>query len=384
METRKLYYEDSHLREFSADVLSCEETEKGFAVILNATAFYPEGGGQACDLGTLGDANVLDVREKGEAIVHLCDKPLEAGSQVTGTIDWARRFDLMQQHSGEHMVSGVIHRRYGYHNVGFHMGEHMITIDFDGVVPAEDLPAIEAEVNAGIWENLPIRCWYPEPEILPTVGYRTKKELPWPVRIVDIQGADRCACCGIHTAFTGEVGLVKLTSCVKLRGGVRIVMRCGGRALRRVQEIYEQNRRISQQLSAQLHETADAVKKLGDALAEEKLRSNELQKEVFNHIADGYANCENVLHFADNLTSVQIRELADVIAGKVRGFAAVFSGTGNCYSYCLATRNGDLRELGKAMNSALQGRGGGKPNFQQGSVQTQKTHIEAFFSVHSG
>jgi alanyl-tRNA synthetase len=204
------------------------------------------------------------------------------------------------------------------------------------------------------------------------------------VRIVDIQGADLCACCGIHTAFTGEVGLVKLTSCVKLRGGVRIVMRCGGRALRHVQEIYEQNRRISQQLSAQLHETADAVKKLGDALAEEKLRSNELQKEVFNHIADGYANCENVLYFADNLTSVQIRELADVIAGKVRGFAAVFSGTGNCYSYCLATRNGDLRELGKAMNSTLQGRGGGKPNFQQGSVQTQKTHIEAFFSAHSG
>ena len=191
METRKLYYEDSHLREFSAEVLSCEETEKGFAIILDATAFYPEGGGQACDLGTLDDARVLDVREQGETVVHLCDKPLEAGSLVTGTIDWARRFDLMQQHSGEHMVSGVIHRRYGYHNVGFHMGEHMITIDFDGVVPAEDLPLIEAEVNAGIWANLPIRCWYPEPEILPTVGYRTKKELPWPVRIVEVPGFDK-------------------------------------------------------------------------------------------------------------------------------------------------------------------------------------------------
>ncbi len=384
METRKLFYEDPHQKEFTAKVLSCDKTEKGWEILLDQTAFYPEGGGQACDIGFLSDAQVLDVQERGEDIVHYCNAPLTVGSEVAGRIDWARRFDLMQQHTGEHIVSGIIHRRYGFHNTGFHAGTDGMEVDFDGVIPQEDLAWIEAEANKLVWANLPVKCWYPSPEELPAIPYRTKKELPWPVRIVDIQGVDLCACCGVHTAFTGEVGLVKLTSCVKLRGGVRIVMRCGGRALRHVQEIYEQNRRISQQLSAQLHETADAVKKLGDALAEEKLRSNELQKEIFNHIADGYANCENVLHFADNLTSVQIRELADVIAGKVRGFAAVFSGTGNCYSYCLATRNGDLRELGKAMNSALQGRGGGKPNFQQGSVQTQKTHIEAFFSAHSG
>ena len=210
METRKLYYEDCLLREFTGSVLSCEQCEKGYDVILSATAFYPEGGGQACDLGKLGDANVLDVQERDEAVVHLCDRPLDVGAEVTGIIDWQRRFDLMQQHTGEHMVSGVIHKRYGWHNVGFHMGSEVITIDFDGIIPAEDLPAIEAEVNAGIWADLPVRCWYPSPEELPSVGYRTKKQLPWPVRIVEIPGFDKCACCGVHTERTGQVGLVKL------------------------------------------------------------------------------------------------------------------------------------------------------------------------------
>ena len=380
METWKLFYEDPHQKEFTAKVLSCVPAEKGWQIQLDQTAFYPEGGGQACDIGFLGDAQVLDVQEQGEDIIHLCSAPLAVGSSVDGRIDWARRFDLMQQHTGEHIVSGIIHRRYGFHNTGFHAGTDGMEVDFDGVIPQEDLQWIEHEANKFVWANLPVKCWYPSPAELPAIPYRTKKELPWPVRIVDIQGADLCACCGIHTASTGEVGLIKLTSCVKLRGGVRIVMRCGGRALRHVQEVYEQNRRISQQLSAQLHETADAVKKLADTLVEEKLRSTALQKEVFSRIADGYANDDNALHFAENLTGSQLRELADAIAGKVHGFAAAFSGNDCVYSYCLATRNGDLRELGKAMNAALQGRGGGKPNFQQGSVTAGKKQIEAFFS----
>ena len=286
METRKLYYEDSHLREFTARVVSCEETEKGFAVILDATAFYPEGGGQACDLGTLGDAKVLDVRERGESIVHLCDKALDIGSQAQGVIDWARRFDLMQQHSGEHIVSGVIHKRYGYHNVGFHMGEHMITIDFDGVIPPEDLPSIEAEVNAGIFANLEIRCWYPSPEELPTLGYRTKKELPWPVRIVEVPGFDKCACCGTHVQRTGEIGLVKLFTSIGCRGGSRIDMACGGRALAVLNHAFDQNRQVSQAFSAQITETGAAARRMNETLEQEKLRYAALQKKLFGFIVD--------------------------------------------------------------------------------------------------
>ena len=243
-------------------MVSCEPAEKGFEVTLDATAFYPEGGGQACDLGALGSARVLDVREKGEAVVHLCDRALEVGAMVEGNIDYARRFDLMQQHTGEHMVSGVIHKRYGYHNTGFHMGSDVITIDFDGVIPAEDLPAIEAEVNAGIWQDLPLRCWYPAEDELPQVGYRTKKALPWPVRIVEVPGYDKCACCGIHVARTGEVGLVKLFTVISFRGGSRMEMACGKRALAMLNAAFDQNRQVSQAFSAKIWETGEAARRM--------------------------------------------------------------------------------------------------------------------------
>lgn len=383
MQTRKLYYEDSHLREFSAQVLSCAQTDRGFEVVLSATAFYPEGGGQACDLGTLGSANVLDVRERGEEIIHLCDRALEPESEVRGVIDWARRFDLMQQHSGEHMVSGVIHRRYGWHNVGFHMGSDMITIDFDGIVPAEDLPAIEAEVNAGIWADLPVRCWYPSPEVLPTVGYRTKKALPWPVRIVEVPGFDKCACCGTHVKRTGEIGLVKLFTSIGCRGGSRMEMACGQRAMHLLNRAFDQNRQVSQAFSAKIMETGAAARRMNETLEQEKFRYGQLQKKWFGFIAHGCENRGNVLHFEENLDPVQIRELADAIAEVCAGRAAVFSGSDeNGYGFAMVTREGDLRSFGKAMTAALNGRGGGKPIFQQGRVQADRTAIEDFFREH--
>ena len=180
--TRKLYYEDCHLSRFQATVIGCEKSTKGYEILLDATAFYPEGGGQACDLGYLNGVRVLDVQERGETVVHLCNAPLETGSTVEGQIDYDRRFDLMQQHTGEHIVSGIIHRRYGFHNVGFHMGSEMIEIDFDGMVPAKDLQDIEQEANNALWQNLQVECWYPSEEELPHVTYRSKRALPWPVR----------------------------------------------------------------------------------------------------------------------------------------------------------------------------------------------------------
>ena len=381
METRKLYYEDCHLTTFTARVLSCEAVQKGYEVVLDATAFYPEGGGQACDLGTLGDAQVLDVQERGGAVVHLCGKPLEVGSTQAGAIDHARRFDLMQQHTGEHIVSGVIHRRYGYHNKGFHVGSEVITIDFDGVIPAEDLPAIEAEVNEALWKNLPVRCWYPSPEELPTVGYRTKRELPWPVRIVEVPGYDKCACCGIHVAMTGEVGLVKLFTTMGFRGGTRMEMASGKRAFDMLNRAYDQNRQVSQAFSAQWDQTGAAARRMNETLEQEKYRYAQLQRKCQLDVADRYVNYGNVLHFADSLEPLQVRELADAIAEGCGGRAAVFSGAdGEGYSYCLVTRQGDLRSFGKAMTQTLNGRGGGKPNFQQGKVAADRAVIEQFFS----
>ena len=367
MEVRKLFYEDPHVRNFTANVLCCREEGSGWAVYLDQTAFYPEGGGQACDTGLLGDARVTDVQEDAYGIRHLCDRALPVGEKVEGRIDWARSFDQMKQHTGEHIVSGIIFAKYGYHNSGFHVGNDGMEVDFDGPIPQADVAWIEQTANEAVWANLPIKCWYPAEELLSSIPYRTKRALPWPVRIVDICGIDLCACCGIHVKHTGEVGLIKIS--------------CGGRALVHINEVYEQNRQVSQAFSAQMPQTGEAARKVNDALAAEKLRANTLQKQVFSYIAKEYEGRGNVLHFAVALSPGLVRELADAIAGSISGWAAVFSGEGESFSYCLAARSGDLREMGKAMTAALNGRGGGKPNFQQGSVRAERPQIEAFFAA---
>lgn len=377
METKKLFYEDSHLKSFSAQVLSCTRVEGGWEVILDATAFYPTGGGQECDLGTLGAANVIDVKERGEAVVHLCDAPLEGS--VEGTIDWARRFDHMQQHSGEHIVSGLIHGKYGYHNVGFHMGAHLVTIDFDGPLTWEQLMEIEQQANAIIWENRPVKVWYPSPEELPDVPYRSKKQIPWPVRIVEFPGADICACCGTQVTRTGEIGLTKFVSCIKFKEGVRIEMASGQRALRYFQGIFEQNRQVSQVFSAKMLETGAAAQKFNDMLTQEKYRTTGLQRKVFDTIAAGYAGKDKAICFEDDLQPGQVRELADTIL-KYAPTAVVCSGTdAEGYAICILSTVLDTRALGKEVNEKLNGRGGGKPGSYQGSVKATRQQIEAFF-----
>ena len=381
MQTRKLFYEDSHRKEFSAVVLTCTPVEKGYEVILDATAFYPEGGGQAADTGTLNGVRVQDTRERGETVVHLCDSPLEPGTMVEGRIDWENRFARMQQHSGEHIVSGIIHRRYGYHNTGFHMGADVITIDFDGVIPEEALAEIEAEANGAVWANLPLRTWYPSPEELPNVHYRTKKALPWPVRIVEVPGFDTCACCGTHVSATGEIGIVKLFSAVNFRGGTRIEMACGEQAMKVLNRTYAQNKLVSQAFSAKIFETGAAAQRMNDQLAALKFQLTGLQRTLFSLTAAGYQDAGNVLHFEEGLDGTGLRELADAIAKVCGGWAAVFSGSdAEGYGFCLAAREGDLRPMCKEMTNALHGRGGGKPAFQQGRVQAKREEITAFFA----
>ena len=383
MNTKKLYYAQSNLRTFSAKVLSCEQTPKGFQVILDQTAFFPTGGGQACDLGTLDDCRVLDVREQENAVVHLCDKALSVGQSVIGTLDWARRLDQMQQHTGEHIVSGLIHKHFGLHNVGFHVGADVVTIDFDGPLSQEDLQMIQLEANRAVWENIPVHCWYPEPEELEKIPYRSKKALPWPVRIVQIPGCDTCACCGVHVAYTGQIGLVKLLSCVKFHQGVRIEMACGGRALDLLDRVYEQNRQVSQAFSAKLLETGEAARRMNEQLSAEKFRAGGLEQRVFDAIAQGYTGRGSLLHFEPALGSTAVRDLADRIARVCGGIAAVFSGDDvNGYSLCLVSKAGDVKELGAQLCQALSGRGGGKPGFFQGSVLSDRAQIEAYFATH--
>lgn len=381
METKKLYYVNSHLSQFSGRVLSCTACDRGFQVILDQTAFYPEGGGQAADTGTLGTVRVLDVRERGGAIVHLCDGPVPVGQTLEGTIDYCLRFDRMQQHSGEHIVSGLINRRWGFHNTGFHMGTESTTIDFDGVIPAEALPELERLANEAVWQDLEVHCSVPAPEVLPTIPYRSKRALPWPVRIVEIPGYDICACCGTHVARTGEIGIIKLLSVIPFRGGVRMEMACGNRALGILNRAYDQNRQVSQAFSAQWQETGEAARKMNELLSQYKFRITALERQIFSATAAGYAGTGDVVHFEDGLDNVAVRELADAIAQVCGGTAAVFSGSDDAgYAFCLVSRREDLRPLGKDLTRSLNGRGGGKPDCQQGRLQSTREAIAAFFA----
>ena len=385
MKTNKLFYADTRMTEFSAVVVDCFEGKQGFEVELEKTAFYPEGGGQAADKGTINGIGVLHVHEDGDRVLHRMEAPLAVGEAVVGIIDYAHRFDLMQQHTGEHIVSGIINARYGWHNVGFHMGMQSITIDFDGIIPPEDLPELERLANEAVYRNIPLHIWTPGPEELPGVRYRTKRALPWPVRIVEVPGYDSCACCGLHVERTGEIGLIKLFSCVRFRSGSRIEMLCGQRCLDFLSKSHEQNRQVSAAFSAKILETGEAARKMNELLEGQKRRIAELETEIFRSIA---ARCEakgDSLLLQRGLDSVAVRKLADLTASVCGGTAAVFSENADgSFSYCLIRHGGDLRSFNKSMTAALNGRGGGKPECQMGTVRCFREavlkHLVSFYN----
>ena len=382
MKTEKLYDLDSHVREFQGTVLDCRPgTEKTWAVVLDRTCFFPEGGGQPGDRGTLNGMNVLDTREEDGALLHITDGPLAPGTSVAGAIDWDLRFDRMQQHSGEHMVSGIVHSRFGYNNVGFHMGADVLTIDFSGILTEEELAEVEREVNRRILRDSPVKVWYPGPQDLASLPYRSKKELKGDVRLVEFPGTDLCACCGTHVARTGEIGLVKILSVEKFHSGVRVTLVCGGRAEAYLDRVYEQNREISRQLSAKPLETAAAVERLGAELEAKKQRIYGLEAALFAAKARELRDAGDVLVFMEELSPDSLRRCAVQIQETCGGRAAVFSGSdGQGYKYAVGLPGGDLRDWGKALNQALNGRGGGKPGFMQGSVQAARAEIEAYFA----
>ncbi len=382
MATQKLYYLDAHQKTFTAAVLSCVPGKHGYDVVLDRTCFYPEGGGQPGDTGSLSGVRVTDTHERGDEIVHFCDAPLAVGETVEGAIDYDRRFSFMQLHSGEHILSGIVHRRFGYENVGFHMGTDFVTIDFSGMLGPDDLAAVEAEANEWIWKNIPIRITWPSPDELAAIPYRSKKELTGQVRIVTIPEVDICACCGTHVSNTGEIGFVKIFSCVKFHDGVRLEILCGRRALQYMSALVEQNRRVSGLLSAKPLQTADAAARLLEAEAALKLRAAQLEEQVFAQKAQALAGAGNVLLFEPPMTPDSVRRLTDLVMTACGGRAAVFAGSdAEGYKYAVGEADGDLRQFVKELNAELHGRGGGKPFFAQGSVAASRAGIEAFFAA---
>ena len=379
MATEKLYYADAYLKAFDATVLSCEAAKNSYLVTLDRTAFYPEGGGQPADHGTLNGVAVTDVHEKDGVVLHTCAAALEIGTTVHGEIDWVRRFDHMQQHSGEHIVSGMLCETFHCDNVGFHMGADVVTIDYNADMTWEDVLSIEARANQYLWENHPFVVTYPSAEELAALEYRSKKELTGQVRIASFPGADTCACCGTHVAYSGEVGLVKFLSCQKFRSGVRLELLCGQRAMDCLSRSWEQNHAIGQALSVKGEKTFAAVQRLQTELADTKARAAALEEDSFRRTAAEYENAGDVLLVVPPLQGDGVRRLCDAVSLTCGGRCVVFSGEGSSYKYAVIHPGQDIRQLVKDLNTALNGRGGGRDGFAQGSVQAGKEEIQAFF-----
>ena len=381
--TEKIFYKDVYQKTFEATITECREGKNGYKIILDRTAFYPEGGGQPGDTGYLqiGDQKVeiTDTHEKDGEILHFCGQPLEVGSKVTGTIDWNRRFGLMQNHSGEHIVSGLVHSKFGYDNVGFHMGKDTVTIDFNGEFTVEDMWEFEKAANERVWANEKVDITSYTEEEAKSVEYRSKKELHGMVRVVTFPNADVCACCGTHVSYTGEIGLIKLISLQKFKGGMRMEMLSGRKAMEYVEEICRQNQQISVALSAKPLETAQAVEHLKKTQMDQQFHMGALEQKLFQNMAKQYEGSGSVLIFEEGLAADSVRKLAAEIMETCEGRCVVCSGDDeNGYKYAMGEKDGDLRALVKEFNSTLNGRGGGKPFFAQGSVNATRKEIEEF------
>ena len=378
--TEKLYYLDSHLFEFEATVLAAREEKRGWEIVLDRTAFFPEGGGQPADTGMIGRARVLDVHEREGEIRHLCDRELAPGVYACA-VDREKRLRRMQNHSGEHVFSGLTHQKFGAENVGFHMAADCMTIDFDKDLSFEQLSEIEYEANLAVRANIPVRTFYPSPEELKVLEYRSKKELAGAVRIVEIAGIDRCACCAPHVNATGEIGAIKLLTAERHRGGVRLSLICGMDALDDYRRKQDSAAAISALLSAKRDEIAPAVERLLESEAKLKERASILGMRYAALRAEAIAPTEgNICLFDEGLSEAAARELVNRLTEKTDGVAALFLADGaGQWRYIIGSRRVDLRSAAKAINAGVSGRGGGRPEMIQGSAAASEKEIASFF-----
>ena len=384
METEKLYYADPFLTDFTATVLDCQPGKNGYLVTLDRTAFYPEGGGQPADHGVLDGAVVTDVHEKNSVILHNVDRAVEIGKTVTGTIDWGRRFDHMQQHSGEHMISGLLHSHFGLENVGFHLSDREVTLDMNGEVSLEQLRLIEQEANAYVWKNLPVNISWPTAEKLVNLNYRSKLALTENVRIVEIPGVDLCACCAPHVDTTGQIGLIKVVNVQSHRGGVRINILCGNRALADYTEKQDSVWAISSLLSAKQPEVAGAVARAKEDARLQKERANALQAELLNVQMDALPSPEEVHHvllFVGELDAIALRNAVNTLTGKYSGYCGIFAGDDtNGYRFIVGSASCNCQELADRMRRELSAKGGGSAPMIQGNVAATADTLQAMWA----
>lgn len=385
--TARLYDQDAYATKFEAEVLACEEVEKKekkvYQIWLDQTLFFPEEGGQSPDMGTIDGIKVLDVQIKDEVITHTLAAPLAVGTMVKGVVDWKHRFYNMQQHSGEHIFSGIVHNRFGYDNVGFHLSDSIVTMDFNGVITAEDIEEIETEVNQAIIENIPVEVSYPTKEELKVLEYRSKIEIEGQVRIVTIPGYDVCACCAPHVRRTGEIGMLKVMNVQSYKGGVRISILCGFRAL----EAFRQKADIITELMAQFSTNQEAlvenVTKLKNTNQMMKNQLASAKQELMEYkVAAIPEDSENAILFESDLDTPVVRNVVNGLVEKFTGICAVFVGNDESgYQFIIGSKNKDCRQIAAALREKLSARGGGSDKMIQGSVAASQLQIEELLAT---
>ena len=389
METIKLYDKDAYQTSFEGCVLSCVEAthivvddKKGnqqaegkdekclYEVVLDQTLFFPEEGGQTPDKGVLGGAKVIDVQIKDEIITHTLDKPLEVGSMVNGEIDWKHRFSNMQQHSAEHIFSGLVYKKYGFLNVGFHLSDQIVTMDFSGPLSTEQIDELEWEVNEAIVSNANVRTGYPAKEELAQMEYRSKKEIEGALRIVEIEGYDVCACCAPHVARTGEIGGFKIQTVQNYKGGVRIGYLCGFRAL----EEYRKKSRIISELSGILttnqEQLAENVSKMKEKQQNLQLLLNNTKFALMEMKLEKIPKEQkDVLLFEEDLDTQVMRNVVNKLVEQHDGICGIFVGTEKLgYNFIIGSKTVDCREIATKLRENFNARGGGKSQMIQGSL----------------
>lgn len=377
--TIRLFDQDSYMQAFDATVLSCEKVGELYAVVLDRTAFFPEEGGQSADTGVLGKATVQDVQEREGIIVHMTDAPISIGENVHGQIDFPARYLRMQIHSGEHIVSGLMYKKYGYHNVGFHLGGE-ITMDFDGELSRAQLDEIEDEANRIIYENVAITAEYPSQEVLAVTEYRSKLDLTENVRLVTIGQYDVCACCAPHVARTGEIGLIKLLDGIRYKGGMRIHFLAGSAALEHYRKTWSDVATLSAMLSVKQSEVVEGVRKREAEIELRGATISALRRKLLDYkIAALVQTHGNLCIFTDDPDMLSLRLLVNAGVEKCTGICAAFSGNDtDGYKYIMGAQAMDLRALSKQINAALGGKGGGSAQMIQGSCTAKESEIRAY------
>jgi len=388
--TRKLYYEDAYAREFDAEVLLCERRGDKADVVLDRTLFFPEEGGQSPDTGILGGFCVTDVQIRDGEIHHILELkageggeagPFKCGERISGMIDWEHRFSNMQQHSGEHLFSGIVHRKFGFDNVGFHLSDREVTLDFDGVIPAESISEIEMEVNRAIYENGESRILMTAPEERKDMEYRSKLDLPGEVRIVVFPGVDACACCAPHVRRTGEIGILKVVGMIAYKGGVRVSILCGERALRALAEDHRIVSETANHLTTSASEILPQIVRMQEEIRGLKAAKRELAGKLLAEKARAVpAEADAALIFVEESDAKAAREVVNALAREHSFCAGVFTGDDEKgYSFVIGSAGDGAEKACTILRARLGARGGGKAGMAQGFVEAPEGAIRDLF-----